>query len=123
MLFGDGRVVHGVDRDRDGGSVAVHSAVVDLEGEAVGAEVVLVGRVSEIRRRAAQEAVCGLREHFVCQGVAIDVVCDQRYLYGCVFVGRDRLLFGDWRVVHGVDRNRDRRGVRASVAVAHGVCE
>ena len=45
------------DVDRDGGNGAVERAVVDLEREAVGAEVAGGGCVGEVRRRTRQRAV------------------------------------------------------------------
>ena len=73
-----GASLTGVDREAEGGDVAVHRAVVGLEGEAVGAVVVGVRRIGATGARAAQVSVRGVGLDRVGERVAVDVGAAER---------------------------------------------
>ena len=122
----DRRVVDGFDRQADGGDVAISRAVVDLVGEAVGAEVVEVWLVGEgavgVERQHAMRRARYQRRG---QRIAVDVAVvalgaaqNRREGQGCIFVGRVAIVDRHRRVFDGVDRDRDRLQRHATVAVA-----
>ena len=117
IVIRHGRVVDRGDRDRHRAHVRVEAPVVRFEREAVRPVVVRRRRVGHRRRRAAQRSMRRAGDDGVGQRRAFDVGRAQRDRLGRVFIGRDHLVAGHRRVVHGSDTDRDRRDVRLEAPV------
>src|SRR5690606_31904663 len=119
---GDGRIVDGGDRDRhvDGGGAAV--AVIDGDGEAVGAVVVRIGRVGVGAGLRVEDQGAVLRRggDGVAARVAVDVAAGDGAGGRGVLVGVERGRGGGGRVVDRRDGDRDGRGGGAAPAVGDG---
>ena len=110
------------DADGDGGDCGIDGAVVDPEGELVGAVEILRRGVGEVGRSSGERAVCGSGHDAESQAVEFLVASAQDDREWRVFGGGDRFGNCDRGVVDGSDGdgNRGGRGIRGAVVDAVG---
>ena len=112
-----GQPAHG---EGDGGRLGIRLAVIDLEGEAIGALVARRRGVFEFGCGARQRAMGGTGQHREGQWVLVDVAGGQLDLGGRVHRHRQAPVTGHWRMVHmgHGEAHRGRRG-HLPLAVGH----
>ncbi len=106
--IGDRRIIDRGHRDGNRGRSRVEAAVVDLEGEAVGAVIVCRWGVGQVWGRAGERAVGRAEDDAVGQGAVFDIRAAQRDRQGGVFGRGDRLRGCNRRIVDRGDREAHR---------------
>ena len=106
LVVRNGRVVHGVHRDRHRGLGRFQRTVRGLEGERIRAAVVVRRRVGHLRRAAGQHAIAWRRRNEEGDRVVVRIRTGERDAQGRVFIGLHVLRIRLRRAVWLIRRDR-----------------
>ena len=93
--------------DRDGGDIAIHRAIVDFVGEAIGTVKVGIGSIGNNIADDRNGAVSGLADDLVGQSVTVNISADQCDVNRGIFRRSNVNIFRDRGIIDRSNRDRD----------------